>query len=160
MNELSHIPGCRSFYQLLAFLVELYGAHRVSARLSGRAKGTTVRDRNHHSEQARGAERPLSSLRGLWSWIALRSRSRSSRFIGDCTRVTDEVSLHALEYRGTEHAGLLAGIQWREAIPSTAASGLQKTSGSGQAPSWRDLGVRCGPPNAEIFCSVQNLPFG
>ena len=28
--------------QLPAFLVELYGAHRVSARLSGRAKGTTV----------------------------------------------------------------------------------------------------------------------
>ena len=27
--------------QLPAFLVELYGAHRVSARLSGRAKGTS-----------------------------------------------------------------------------------------------------------------------
>ena len=45
--------------------MELYGAHRVSARLSGRAKGTLGDDRIHHGEQARGAERPLSSLRGL-----------------------------------------------------------------------------------------------
>ena len=44
--------------------------------------------------------------------------------------------------------GVLAHFNRRQASPSTAASGLQKTSGSGQGPSWRDLGVhvRCGPP--------------
>ena len=39
------------------------------------------------------------------------------------------------------HSGLHVYIEGREALPSGAASGLQKTSGSGQAPSWRDFGV-------------------
>ena len=34
------------------------------------------------------------------------------------------------------HSGLHVYIEGREAIPSGAASGLQKTSRSGQAPSW------------------------
>eukprot|EP00966_Prymnesium_polylepis_P290040 6699896-Prymnesium_polylepis.2 len=50
--------------------------------------------------------------------------------------------------RGGLDGGHHAHIEGREAIPSTAASGSAKPSGSGQAPSWRDLGVRCGPPNS------------
>ena len=38
--------------------------------------------------------------------------------------------------------GLHAHFNRRQASPSGAASGLKKTSGSGQAPSWRDLGVQ------------------
>jgi hypothetical protein len=37
---------------------------------------------------------------------------------------------------------VLAHFNRRQATPSTAASDLQKTSGSGQGPSWRDVGVR------------------
>ena len=43
--------------------------------------------------------------------------------------------------------GLHAHFNRCQASPSTAASGSAKPSGSGQGPSWRDLGVRCGPPS-------------
>ena len=40
--ELSHIPGCRRGAVTGFPGGAVYGAYRVSARLSGRAKGTTV----------------------------------------------------------------------------------------------------------------------
>ena len=57
-----------------------------------------------------------------------------------------------------EDGGLHAYFNRRQASPSTAASGLKKTSGSGQGPSWRDhgrdLGVRCGVPTDARWAGV------
>ena len=58
-----------------------------------------------------------------------------------------------------EDGGLHAYFNRRQASPSTAASGLNKTSGSGQGPStWRDLGVRCGPPIDPLPQSAHSRP--
>jgi hypothetical protein len=121
----------------------------VTARLWGHAKGTsgsvsiTV---NRHE-----AERSLSSLRGLRSWIALRRRSRCRRFSCDY-RVSDEVSLQALQ---TMH---VSWTWWATCIFQPASSeskhsglGTAETSGPGQAPPALDFGVRCGPPTDMSF---------
>ena len=50
-----------------------------------------------------------------------------------------------------EHGGLQALNEGLGVIPSTAASGSAKPSGSGQAPSALDFGVRYGGPTLRVL---------
>ena len=119
--------------------MELYGAYRVSARLSGRAKGTggsvSVTVNRHEELSDRSA--PYADF-GHGSLFEAAPGAR--QFCG-----ATELSARFLFKPFLickQHSGLLAYIEGREAIPSGAASGSAKPSGSGQRPSWRDLGVR------------------
>ena len=124
--------------------MELYGAYRVSARLSGRAKGTrgsvSVTVNRHEELSDRSA--PYADF-GHGSLFEAAPGAR-----GFCEAAESPTKIHfmPIEMRMVG-GGVLAHFNRRQATPSTAASGLQKTSGSGQGPSWRDLGVRCGPPS-------------
>jgi hypothetical protein len=91
--------------RLPAFLVELYGARRVSARLSGHAKGTrgsepSVSIMVNRHEELSDRSAPYADF-ALRSWIALRRRSRSAaarRFSRDYTHLQSlrrEVSLQS-----------------------------------------------------------------
>ena len=137
--------------QLPAFLVELYGAYRVSARLWGCAKGTrgsvSITVNRHEELSDRSAPYADFGHESL-----LKAAPGAAGFSGTAESPTKSLfkpfNIHM------HHSGLHVYIEGREAIPSGAASSLQKTSGSGQGPSWRDLGVRCGPPSASARTSV------
>ena len=124
--------------------MELYGAYRVSARLSGRAKGTrgsvSVTVNRHEELSDRSA--PYADF-GHGSLFEAAPGARG--FPGTAESPT---KFHFMPVEiCKQHGGLHAYFNRRQASPSTAASGLNKTSGSGQGPSWRDLGVRCGVPS-------------
>ena len=123
--------------------MELYGAYRVSARLSGRAKGTrgsvSVKVNRHEELSDRSAPYAdfghgslFEAAPGAAGFIA--TTESPTKFLFKPFKLC------------MEDGGLHAYFNRRQASPSTAASSLKKTSGSGQGPSWRDLGVRCGVP--------------
>jgi hypothetical protein len=134
--------------------VELYGAYRVSARLSGRAKGTrgsvSVTVNRHEELSDRSA--PYADF----GHGSLFESAPGARQFGGTAESPTKFHFMPVEIC-MEDGGLLAYIEGREAIPSTAASGSAKSSGSGQRPSWRDLGVRCGPPT--IILIVWSFDF-
>ena len=124
--------------------MELYGAYRVSARLSGRAKvpmGSVSVTVNRHEELS-DRSTPYADF-GHGSLFEAAPGAR--QFCGAAELSAKFLLKPFLICK--QHSGLLAYIEVREAIPSTAASGPAKPPGSGQRPSWRDFGVRCGPPN-------------
>ena len=135
--ELSLIPGCRS-YRLSRGA--LRSAHRMSARLSGRAKGTrgsvSVTVNRHEELSDRSA--PYADF-GHGSLFEAAPGAR--RFGGTAESPTQFLCM-PIEIR-KQHGGLHAYFNRREATPSGAASGHAKPPSSGQRPSWRDLGVRC-----------------
>jgi hypothetical protein len=111
----------------------------VSARLSGRAKGTTVTvpiTVNRHEELS-DRSAPYADF-GLESLFEAAPGAR--RFGGAAELSARFLFKPFLTCK--QHSGLLAYIEGREAIPSGAASGSAKPSGSGQAPSVLDFGVR------------------
>ena len=138
-DELSHIPGCRS-YRLSSWSF-IYGAQRVSARLSGRAKGTRgsvfVTVNRHEGLSDRSA--PYADF-GLGSLFEPAPGARQFPGTAESTTKFSEVSLMPFKLR-MQGGGLHAHFNRRQASPSTAASGLQKTSGSGQGPPSLDFGV-------------------
>ena len=121
--------------------MELYGAHRVTARLWGRAKGmsgsVSIMVNMHEELSDRSA--PYADF-GLGSLFEAAPGAR--QFCG-ATELSARSHFMPIDIC-MEHCGLHAYINRREASPSTAASGLQKTSGSGQRPPSLDLGVRYG----------------
>ena len=120
--------------------MELYGAYRVSARLSGRAKGTrgsvsiTV---NKHEELS---DRSAPYMYADFGHGSLFEAAPGARRFGETAETPTKFHFMPVE-TCMEDGGLHAYFNRRQASPSTAASGLNKTSGSGQGPSWRDLGV-------------------
>ena len=111
----------------------------MSARLSGRAKGTSgsVSITVNRHEELSDRSAPYADF-GHGSLFEAAPGAR--QFFETAESAT---KFHFMPLNtGTEHDALLAGIQWLEVIPSTAAAGLQKTSGSGQAPPSLDFGVR------------------
>ena len=120
--------------------MELYGAYRVSARLSGRAKGTrgsvSVTVNRHEELSDRSA--PYADF-GLGS---LFEAAPGARRFGRTAESPTKPLFMPIEIR-MEGGGVLAYFNRREATPSGAASGHAKPPSSGQRPSWRDLGVRC-----------------
>ena len=119
--------------------MELYGAHRVSARLSGRAKGTTVTvfvTVNRHEELS-DRSAPYADF-GLGSLFE--SAPGARQFPGTAESTT---KFHFMPFKlRMQGGGLHAHFNRRQASPSTAASGPGETSGSGQGPSALDFGVR------------------
>ena len=103
----------------------------MSARLSGRAKGTTVTvfvTVNRHEE--------LSDRSAPYADFGLGSLFESAPgAAGFCEAAESTTKFHFMpvEMR-MEGGGVLAHFNRRQATPSTAASGSAKTSGSGQAP--------------------------
>ena len=102
----------------------------MSARLSGRAKGTTVTvfvTVNRHEELSDRSAPYADFGHGSLFFCAPGARQfcgaaeLSARFLFKPFLIC------------MQHGGVLAHIEGREAIPSTAASGSAKTSGSGQA---------------------------
>ena len=117
----------------------VYGAHRVTARLSGRAKGTrgsvSVMVNRHEELSDRSA--PYADF-GHGSLFEAAPGPRG--FWGTAESPTKSLFM-PIEMR-KHGGGLHAHFNRRQASPSTAASGLQKTSGSGQGPPALDFGVR------------------
>ena len=126
-----------------AFLVELYRSSSSERTYFGTCEGNEGK-RIHHGEQAWGAGPWPSFLRELWSWIALRSRSRSSTVLRSY-RVVGTVLFKSFLIC-MEDGGLHARKDGLEVIPSTAASGPAKTSGPVQAAPALDFGVRYSLP--------------
>ena len=126
-----------------AFLVELYRSSSSERTYFGTCEGNEGK-RIHHGEQAWGAGPWPSFLRELWSWIALRSRSRSSTVLRSY-RVVGTVLFKSFLIC-MEDGGLHARKEGLEVIPSTAASGPAKTSGPVQAAPALDFGVRYSLP--------------
>ena len=124
---------------LPAFLVELYGAYQVSARLSGRAKGTrgsvSVTVNRHEELSDRSA--PYADF----GHGSLFEAAPGARQFGGTAESPTQFLCMPIEIR-KQHGGLHAYFNRREATPSGAASGHAKPPSSGQAPSWRDFGVR------------------
>ena len=124
----------------------------MSARLLGRAKGTrgsvSVTVNRHEELSDRSA--PYADF-GHGSLFEAAPGAR--RFVATAESPTKFLfkpfNIHM------QHGGLHVYIDWREAIPSGAASGLNKSSGSGQRPSWRDVGVRYGVASvAMLLCAA------
>ena len=113
--------------QLPAFLVELYGAHRVSARLSGRAKGTTVTVSitvNRHEELS-DRSAPYADF-GHGS--ALFAAQGAAGFPETAESTT---KFHFMPFKlRMQGGGLHAHFNRRQASPRTAASGSGEPSGS------------------------------
>ena len=111
----------------------------MSARLSGRAKVTrgsvSVTVNRHEELSDRSA--PYADF-GHGSLFEAAPGAR--RFVATAESPTKFLfkpfNIHM------QHGGLHVYIDWREAIPSGAASGLNKSSGSGQAAPSLDFGVR------------------
>ena len=125
--------------------MELYGAHRVSARLSGRAKGTmgSVSITVNRHEELSDRSAPYADF-GLGS---LFEAAPGARQFGGAAESPTKSLFMPIEIR-KHGGGLHAYFNRRQASPSGAASGHAKPPSSGQRPSWRDLGVRCGPPTS------------
>ena len=149
-RELSHIPGCRS-YRLPSW--SLYGAYRVSARLSGRAKGTrgSVSVTVNRQEELSDRSAPYADF-GHGSLF--KGAPGAAGFLA--TTESPTKFLFKPFKLCMYHGGLHAYFNRRQASPSTAASGPQKTSGPGQAPPALDFGVRCGPPTVGRGTSKSN----
>ena len=117
----------------------------MSARLSGRAKGTSgsVSITVNRHEELSDRSAPYADF-GLESLFEAAPGAR--RFVLTAESPTKfhimPVEIHMVD------GGLHVYIEGREANPSGSASGLHKSSGSGQAPPSLDLGVRCGPPSS------------
>ena len=110
----------------------------MSARLSGRAKGTTVTvpiTVNRHEE--------LSDRSASYADFGLESlveAAPGARRFGGAAELSARFLFKPFLIC-KQHSGLLAYIEGREAIQSTAASGHAKSPGSGQGPSSLDVGV-------------------
>ena len=112
----------------------------MSARISGRAKGTrgsvSVTVNRHEELSDRSA--PYADF-GHGSLFEAAPGARG--FSGTAESLTKSLfkpfNIH-MHYSGLH----VYNIEGREAIPSGAASGLQKSSGSGQAAPSLDFGVR------------------
>ena len=113
----------------------------MSARLSGRAKGTTVTVSITVNRREELGHRPAPWPCANFDHGSLFEAAPGARGFLE-TAESPTKSLFKPFNIHMHHSGLHVYIEGREAIPSGAASGLQKTSGSGQAPSWRDFGVR------------------
>ena len=124
--------------------MELYGAYRVSARLSGRAKGTrgsvSVTVNRHEELSDRSA--PYADF-GLGSLFEAAPGAR--QFCG-AAELSAKFLLKPFNIH-MHHSGLHVYIEGREAIQSGAASGPYKPPSSGQAAPSLDLGVRYGGAN-------------
>ena len=111
----------------------------MSARLSGRAKGTTVTvfvTVNRHEELSdRSAPYADFGLESLFE------AAPGARRFGRTAESPTKFLIKPFNIR-MYHGGLHAYIEGREANPSGSASGLHKSSGSGQAPPSLDFGVR------------------
>ena len=111
----------------------------MSARLSGRAKGTrgSVSVTVNRYEELSDRSAPYADF-GHGSLFEATPGAR--RFVGTAESPT---KFHFMPInRHVHHGGVHVPIDWREAIPSGAASGLNKSSGSGQAAPSLDFGVR------------------
>ncbi len=136
--ELSLIPGCRS-YRLSSWSFTELTEDRVSARLSGRAKGTTVTvfvTVNRHEELSDRSAPYADFDHGSLFFCAPGARQLSGT-----AESTTKFRFMPVEIR-MEGGGLHAYFNRRQASPSTAASGSTKTSGSGQAAPSLDFWVR------------------
>ena len=115
----------------------------MSARLSGRAKGTrgsvSVTVNRHEELSDRSA--PYADF----GHGSLFEAAPGARRFGGAAELSARFLFKPFLIC-KQHSGLLAYIEGREAIPSGAASGSAKPSGSGQAPSALDFGVRYGGP--------------
>ena len=125
-RDLSHIPGCRSYRLSSWSFTELTASQRVTARLWGRAKGTSgsVSITVNRHEELSDRSAPYADF-GHGSLFEGAPGAR--QFCG-----ATELSARFLFKPFLickQHSGLLAHIEGREAIPSTAASGSAKTSG-------------------------------
>ena len=119
--------------------MELYGAHRVSARLSGRAKGTSgsVSITVNRHEELSDRSAPYADF-GHGSLFEATPGAR--RFVGTAESPT---KFHFTPIEIRKHGGgLHAYFNRRQASPSGAASGHAKPPSSGQAAPSLDLGVR------------------
>ena len=116
--------------------------HRVTARLSGRAKGTsgsvsiTV---NRHEELSDRSAPYADFGHGSLFEAAPGAAGFPGTFLP-----TTKFHFTPIKMR-MQGGGLHAHFEWREANPSGAASGPRESSGSGQAPPSLDLGVRYEP---------------
>ena len=147
--ELSHIPGCRSYRLSSWSFTELnewphdFGDVRRERATRGSVSVTVNRHEELSDRSAPYADFGHGSL--------FEAAPGARQFCG-----ATELSARFLFKPFLickQHSGLLAYIEGREAIPSGAASGSAKPSGSGQAPSWRDLGVRYGPASCIVYTS-------
>ena len=116
----------------------------MSARLSGRAKGTrgsvSVTVNRHEELSDRSA--PYADF----GHGSLFEAAPGARQFGGAAESPTKSLFMPIEIC-KEHGGLHAYFNRREAAPSGAASGHAKPPSSGQAAPSLDLGVRCGPPN-------------
>jgi hypothetical protein len=116
----------------------------VSARLSGRAKGTrgsvSVTVNRHEELSDRSA--PYADF----GHGSLFEAAPGARQFGGAAESPTKSLFMPIEIC-KEHGGLHAYFNRREAAPSGAASGHAKPPSSGQAAPSLDLGVRCGPPS-------------
>ena len=111
----------------------------MSARLSGRAKGTrgSVSITVNRHEELSDRSAPYADF-GLGSLFEAAPGAR--RFVHSAESPT-KFLFKPFNIR-MYHGGLHAYIEGREAIPSGATSGLNKPPSSGQAAPSLDLGVR------------------
>ena len=111
----------------------------MSARLSGRAKGTTVTATitvNRHEELS-----DRSAPYADFGHESLFEGAPGARQFCETAESPTKFHFMPIEIR-MESGGLHAHFNRRQASPSTAASGPQKTSGPGQAAPALDFGVR------------------
>ena len=111
----------------------------MSARLSGRAKGTSgsVSITVNRHEELSDRSAPYADF----GHGSLFEAAPGALQFGGATELSARFLVKPFKLC-MEHGGLHAYFNRRQASPSTAASGPQKTSGSGQAPSSLDFGVR------------------